>query len=85
MANFEAAGADPAMLFLVDDEDASTWSTYGARGAPAAIVIGPDGRVLLPTVMGATAIQQMIYQAVISLPASLDPVPIGAVHGGVDV
>jgi thiol-disulfide isomerase/thioredoxin len=84
-ANFEAAGPDLAMLLLVDDEDASTWSTYGARGAPAAIVIGPDGRVLLPTVMGATAISQMIYQAVISLPASLEPVPIGAVHGGVDV
>ncbi len=84
-ANFEAAGFDPAMLFLVDDEDASTWSTYGARGAPAAIVIGPDGRVLLPTVMGATAIHQMIYQTVISLPAGLEPVPIGAVHGGVDV
>ncbi len=84
-ANFEAARPGPAMLFLVDDEDAFIWSTYGARGAPAAIVIGPDGRVRSPTVMGATAIQQMIYQAVISLPASPEPVPIGAVHGGVDV
>ena len=83
--NFEAAGLDPAMLFLVDDEDASTWSTYGARGAPAATVIGPDGGVVLPTVMGATAIRQMIYQAVISLPAGLEPVPVGAVHGAVDV
>ncbi len=84
-ANFEAAVPDPTMLFLVDDEDASTWDAYGARGAPAAIVIGTDGRVRLPTVMGATAIQQMIYQAVISLAASLEPVPAGAVHGGVDV
>jgi thiol-disulfide isomerase/thioredoxin/uncharacterized membrane protein YphA (DoxX/SURF4 family) len=83
--NFEAAGPDPAMLFLVDDEDASTWSAYGARGAPAAIVIGPDGRVRLSTVMGATAIQQMIYETVISVPAGLEPVPVGAVHGGVDV
>jgi hypothetical protein len=35
--------------------------------------------------MGATAIQQMIYETVISVPAGLEPVPVGAVHGGVDV
>ena len=79
-----SAGSDPAMLSLVDDEDASTWSTYGRERAGRRRT-GPDGPWTVTTVMGATAIHQMIHQTVISFPAGPEPVPTGAVHGGVDV